>query len=1410
MADNLLRVIIEAIDQASGTFAKVGAEAEGMGASLTASSGALLATGAAVAGVGVAIGGALIAATDQAAGFQTMLTQVQNNTTLTTAQTQAMGAAIEQMSAESGASLESLSQGFMRAVNITGSATDATEILRAAMESAVSTGGDVAATTNILANVMHEFGLSADQAAQTMGVLHLAAAEGNLTLEQFVESSGKAMSIAANLGVPLNDVGAAFAALTKHGFDAAQAQTQIVDMFTHMINPTKAVRGELERLSQATGVDLVHDFSAAGLSSKGLTGVLADLKTAYERMGLSSADAEQESLKLINAQRGGIGLAALLGTAYGDYTTVLGDLTDQQRVATVTQDAYTRSLDTAQQQGAIAKARLRELAIAVGDDLLPALTGFLQAINPVLDGLTHWATQNADLVATLGVVATVVLTGVGGLMLLRGAVGLVGGALDTLGGSLRAVIGLFGQKEAAKASLTAANKTLATSVGETSAAMDVAGTTAFASAADFAAFTGAAVAAAGANVALMGAIQRHVTSQQDQARAIQETTTAQDAMTFAVQHGFDAIHSSLPTFSAWLQAQGRMPATTNEMAGAWNAYIDDLARSGAPVGGLTRATFDLDAASQSAANGARDLGVRLGAVVAPAQAASDAIAVAANGARDLGVRFGPAATGIATGANAIGSTTAAAGNALSGMYDAVEQVGGALRDGIGQVGSWAAAVDRATAVVKGDNDALNALQSQKGQFQAYLQTLQTEWDGLTAAVAKQGYATDAQKARMAELAPEITYVHQKIADLGTATDSATDAAVKHSQALDATTAKAAAAQAAQASLAGGLSATRDAMLAAQDSAHQLGDGIRSVPTTLTTTVTTPGMQDARDQIGFLQGDIANTPKDFTVTAHVDLSEAEFAIGKLSREMPHSPAQEGPLSVLPNWNALFDGIKAAGDTAVKDLAATLSAMAQAITGFTSAAAGLATFVAPGAGQVAGFVGFVKPLVQSIVEAAAAFSTDGLAAAKTFAESGSAVATLLKDGVAGLAALATFVAPPAQAVAAFKFAVEDMVRAIGDSAATFSAGFLAQTGLFADAAGKALGTLKGGVDGLTALATFMAPPQSAVAAFVGAVQGFLANLAAAAQAFQSDALTQTTAFAGAVGAALQPVANGVTALTALNTFVAPSRQAIDNFLAAMQYVVNRFGQMAASLSDDGIKKTTAFSNAAGAALGATKTGVDAFIAMAKLTVPSKQAIDDLLGGIKYVVQRAGDIADAIGAQGLAKAQQFATGAGAVFAALKGAIDLLSSLGKLKDDPGHAFDALLGGIQAALGKLAAMQAQANTFLSNARTFADTMQQAANTIARGIALGQGSPVAGAPGRATGGPVLAGQAYTVGEGGAETFVPATNGFILPSGLGGGGQTVYNVTVNVAGNVAAEQQLSQAVYQTLLRLQRSNTTLGFR
>ncbi len=398
----------------------------------------------ALAIAGAATVGGLVAATAEAANFQRSTMEIANNTTMATGQIDTMRQTILALGADSGVSFDILGQGFMKAMNITNDTAASMAILTVATESAASTGGNAAATTNVLANAMHEYGLdvvrAADgtnnlaavqaNAAHVMGVMHLAAASGNMTLEDYSNYSGRAIGIAANLGVSLEDVSAGFSSLTRHGFDAATAGTQMTNILTHLINPTKSAHSELVKLSNATGVDLVADFSAAGLSSKGLEGVLGDLKTAYEKMGYSSAQAEAESMKLIAAQRGGLGLATLLGTGYEDFRKTLADLNNQELTNSITEESYNKIKETAGFQWDRLKRTVQEAAIVLGTSMLPALTGVLSGLQAAVAGaLPFINTYGPMLAAAIGTGLTAILNFAGQV---RTAIAAVLGAFQSL------------------------------------------------------------------------------------------------------------------------------------------------------------------------------------------------------------------------------------------------------------------------------------------------------------------------------------------------------------------------------------------------------------------------------------------------------------------------------------------------------------------------------------------------------------------------------------------------------------------------------------------------------------------------------------------------------------------------------------------------------------------------------------------------------------------------------------------------------------------------------------------------------------------------------------------------------------------------------------------------------------------
>jgi len=339
----------------------------GLGGGALAGMGGLLAM--AGAGAAVAFTGSSIKA---ASSFNSMTQSVANNTTLGVKGLAQMRASITDLAAHSPAQLDDLAQAYMHISNYGNNAKDTQLILRAAMESAVSTHTKVAGVANTLANAMHEYSLRGIDAAHAMDVLHLAAAQGNATLEQFTSGGARSIDMAANLGISMNTVTAALSALSRHE-SLRDANTQLVGLFSKIVNPAQSAQKEIAALSLKTGVNLVNDFTAAGLRTRGLTGVMNDLKAAT---GGNTA----EIFKLVPALRGGLGAMLLTGTGTKDYRDILTSLNNVQKGMSPTAAAYAASQKTAAFSMGTFKNQVQLAKIAIGNALLPTL-----------QSLTAWA-----------------------------------------------------------------------------------------------------------------------------------------------------------------------------------------------------------------------------------------------------------------------------------------------------------------------------------------------------------------------------------------------------------------------------------------------------------------------------------------------------------------------------------------------------------------------------------------------------------------------------------------------------------------------------------------------------------------------------------------------------------------------------------------------------------------------------------------------------------------------------------------------------------------------------------------------------------------------------------------------------------------------------------------------------------
>jgi TP901 family phage tail tape measure protein len=338
------------------------------------------------------------------------LNQVRNNTTLTGEETALLGRNVNEMAQKFGLATPGLMDSARQIMDLTQNAESMNGILAIASETAASTGASVADTGRLLAGVMHQYGLDMSTAAtaqqrltdvqanatQTMGVLHLAAALGNLTMEQFSAESGTAIALGSSLGISLEQVAGGLATLTRNGFDAAVAQTQMRGLMSGIIKPASDTEKLLGQLSKTTGVDLVHAFSAAGVAELGIPGVLDKVNQASKALNLTKEEQVQLWTHLIPNIRGELAGILLSGKASADYRDILATLSDKQKTGTFVAQAWANT----QEQPATKLQQLEQRVAAVGRTIGAFLVPWVMK---AVDWFEQWAPWAIAAAAALGV-----------------------------------------------------------------------------------------------------------------------------------------------------------------------------------------------------------------------------------------------------------------------------------------------------------------------------------------------------------------------------------------------------------------------------------------------------------------------------------------------------------------------------------------------------------------------------------------------------------------------------------------------------------------------------------------------------------------------------------------------------------------------------------------------------------------------------------------------------------------------------------------------------------------------------------------------------------------------------------------------------------------------------------------------
>ena len=241
------------------------------------------------------------AAIKSAVDFQKSMTQIKTLVGIAGDEVDKMGLSVRKMAADTGISSKAAADAlfFITSAGLRGA--DALSVLEQATKASAIGLGETAVVADLATSALNAYGVENLNAEQATDILTGAVREGKLSADSLAMSMGKVLPFASQLGIQFNEVGAAFAAMSRTGTDAATASTQIKGIMTALLNPTKQAENQLEQL---------------GLTSAGLRmqlreeGLLSTLQTLTDSFG----DNEEAAGNVFGNVRALAGVLDLMGS----------------------------------------------------------------------------------------------------------------------------------------------------------------------------------------------------------------------------------------------------------------------------------------------------------------------------------------------------------------------------------------------------------------------------------------------------------------------------------------------------------------------------------------------------------------------------------------------------------------------------------------------------------------------------------------------------------------------------------------------------------------------------------------------------------------------------------------------------------------------------------------------------------------------------------------------------------------------------------------------------------------------------------------------------------------------------------------------------------------------------------------
>ena len=400
-------------------------------------SGGIKKAGMAMTAGGAVIVGGLGLALKSAVDFESSMREVNTMMGLGQEEFKDFSKEVQNMAADMGVSAVDSAKALYQAISAGVPKENVLTFLEVATKAAIGGVTDTETAVDGLTTIMNAFKIPVEDAQQVADVMFTTVKGGKTTFEELSASMFQVAPIAAASGVEFKEVAAALATMTKQGVPTSVATTQLRQAMVSLQKPTKEMNEVINELGYESGQTMLDELG------------LADSLDAFRD---ASGGSNELLMKMFGSVEAGSAVLALTGDNAAMFAQDLAAMDNATGAAT---DAFEEMENSASRQMEALKASFGDVAITVGNVLLPILKGVVDGVKPIIETIKNWIAENPKLTKVI----VIVIGAIGGLMLVLGPLliilpGLVA-ALPLLGAAFGVLLGPVGLVVAAIAGVIA-------------------------------------------------------------------------------------------------------------------------------------------------------------------------------------------------------------------------------------------------------------------------------------------------------------------------------------------------------------------------------------------------------------------------------------------------------------------------------------------------------------------------------------------------------------------------------------------------------------------------------------------------------------------------------------------------------------------------------------------------------------------------------------------------------------------------------------------------------------------------------------------------------------------------------------------------------------------------------------------